>query len=274
MNELEIRQKGWKKFTARVLIVDDNPVNQEISRAMLQNFGCQVDGVTHGGEVLEALTKVRYDLIFMDLRMSEMEGSATVRAIADHIPIIAFTGHTVQDDGQEYLPSGIDDYLGKPFSTDQMGAMLNRWLPGESSQNEHRFSTSRPAARAGADARGAALPATPIDLKILGRMRKLGGKKGKDFFCTVVGIYLKTAPRYLQALREAVAGADAKAMQKAAHSFKSSNGNLGALRLSVLCEELNEMGCADTTQGAEALLSKIEAEYEAVKDALQKELSF
>ena len=88
----------------------------------------------------------------------------------------------------------------------------------------------------------------------------------------VIQLYLSSAPQLLDSLRAAVIHGDATAMKRAAHSFKSSSGNVGALTLAALCKELEVMGGANHTAGAAAVLPAIEAEYEAVREALQAEV--
>ena len=128
--------------SARVLLVEDNAVNQQVAVAMLQKLGCAVDVAADGQQALDAEARATYDLIFMDCQMPVMDGFATTRAIrereaqamdeerrARRIPIVAMTANALQEDRERCLRHGMDDYLAKPFRQQQLKAMLERWLP-------------------------------------------------------------------------------------------------------------------------------------------------
>jgi CheY-like chemotaxis protein len=138
-----------EEYNARVLLVEDNPVNQEVIRAILESTGCQVEVTTDGHGALERLSRASYDVIFMDCQMPELDGFATTRLIRDreadsasasftpqplaaspaHIPIVALTAYAMKGDREACLAAGMDDYLSKPFSQEQLCAILKRWVP-------------------------------------------------------------------------------------------------------------------------------------------------
>jgi two-component system, sensor histidine kinase len=122
----------------RVLVAEDNLVNQDLIKTLLEMFGCEVDLVANGRLALEAWAATPYDLIFMDCQMPELDGFTVTRRIrseeraaaAGHrIPIIALTAHALEEDRQECLGAGMDDHLGKPFWPNQLRDILDRWLP-------------------------------------------------------------------------------------------------------------------------------------------------
>jgi signal transduction histidine kinase/DNA-binding response OmpR family regulator len=120
-----------------VLLVEDNPVNQQVITYTLELLGCRVDSVTNGREALEVLAQTAYDLVFMDCQMPEMDGFEATGAIRereslmglDHIPIIAMTAYALQGDRERCLAAGMDDYLSKPFSLEELSSLLERWRP-------------------------------------------------------------------------------------------------------------------------------------------------
>jgi CheY-like chemotaxis protein/HPt (histidine-containing phosphotransfer) domain-containing protein/two-component sensor histidine kinase len=133
----------------RVLLAEDNAVNQEVARCMVESFGCRVDVASNGREALDALSKTRYDLVFMDCQMPELDGYAATRIFREQeaqkiknqqgraqaisrTPIIAMTGHAMQGDREQCLAIGMDDYLSKPFNLDGLLTVLKRWLPSKS----------------------------------------------------------------------------------------------------------------------------------------------
>jgi PAS domain S-box-containing protein len=120
----------------RVLLAEDNPVNQELGRLMLEALGCEVSVVGNGSEAVEALFKGEYDLVFMDCQMPEVDGYQATRSIREreagenngrHIPIIALTAHAMDGDRENCLAAGMDDYASKPFTPSQLQTLLGRW---------------------------------------------------------------------------------------------------------------------------------------------------
>ena len=124
------------KFGARVLLVEDNPVNREIGSAMLALLGCTVEAATNGAEAVRMNSDARYDVIMMDCQMPVMDGFAASRRIRSReqasasarIPIIALTANVMQGDRERCLAAGMDDYLAKPFKREQLEAVLARWI--------------------------------------------------------------------------------------------------------------------------------------------------
>jgi len=184
----------------------------------------------------------------MDCQMPEMDGFEATAAIrlreaaqgADRrLPIIALTAGAVEGDREKCLAAGMDDYLSKPFSIDELELLLRRWLPAVPTME----------------------PGEPhIDAKVIESMLVLGGG-GRELLCKLIDLFLQDAPQRLAAIDDAMARRDAKGVAKAAHAFKSSSANLGAAALSELCKRL-ERECHDGSLGeAEAIVSAIEAEY-------------
>jgi two-component system, sensor histidine kinase and response regulator len=284
---ISIKQKrpdpggAMKPLYGYVLLAEDNPVNQEVALNMLEGLGCRVDTVANGREAVEALTHTPYDVVFMDCQMPEMDGFAATKAIRRHetaaaqvhTPIIALTAHALQSDREQCLAAGMDDYLSKPFTQGQLHAILARWLPQHSGSQPAQGPPASPGAPADGPAPGQAVyRSASLDAKTLDRLRVLQRQGKPDVLVKVIQLYLSSAPQLLDSLRAAVIHGDATAMKRAAHSFKSSSGNVGALTLAALCKELEVMGGANHTAGAAAVLPAIEAEYEAVQEALQAEV--
>jgi len=300
-------------FQAHVLLAEDNLVNQEVTRTMLENLGCRVDVVANGLAALEALARTTYDLVFMDCQMPELDGFAATKAIrgreaqcsvassqlpagkglpsgpqpatgnrqltTPHTPVIALTANAIEGDRERCLAAGMDAYLSKPFTQDQLRATLELWLP-QASVTEERGVSAAPAARPTFRQPQAATPVaaqpptrrTLIDHQALDSIRALQREGAPDVLGTVVTNYLNDAPKLLQTLREAITRGETTAAQRAAHSLKSSSATLGALTLAGLCKELEAQGRAQSVDNAAKVLSEIETEYQAVQDALAIEL--
>jgi TMAO reductase system sensor TorS len=269
-----------EKFHGHVLLAEDNEFNQKVALAILESFGCRVDVVENGVKAFEAYSHAAYDMIFMDCQMPEMDGYEATQAIREtekkqnasansniRIPIIALTANAMQDAREKSISSGMDDYLSKPFTRDQLGDVLSRWLP-ETSEKQ-RIPASHTAG-AGKTASDDSMPC-PIDTEILENIRVLEQQGAVNLLESLIETYLKTSPDYIKALRTAVQQRDALALHRTAHCFKSASANMGAVAMASLCQDLEEMGAQETIDGADRLLSKIESEYEEVQGALIRE---
>ena len=183
--------------------------------------------------------------------MPEMDGFEATAAIRQReaaeraeqrVPIIALTAGAVEGDRDKCLAAGMNDYLSKPFSIEQLEQVLRRWLP--------------------------AVPATDagephIDPKVIESMLVLGGG-GRELLTKMIGLFLQDAPRRLAAIREAMKRDDAHAVAGAAHAFKSSSANLGAAALSDMCKRLERQCREGAIATAPSLVAEIEAEYTQV----------
>jgi CheY-like chemotaxis protein len=126
----------------RILLAEDNPVNLELTRAMLKTLGMRVDTVLNGREAVVASRQKAYDLILMDCQMPVLDGfdaawqiriEEACREKGGNIPIIALTAHVLKSDQDRCLAAGMNDFLGKPFNQKQLNAVLERWLPSGAS---------------------------------------------------------------------------------------------------------------------------------------------
>ena len=210
-----------------VLLVEDNPVNQEVATEMARSLGCEVDVAEDGARALEILGNARYDAILMDCQMPRMDGFAATRAIrlaeqgGARTPIVALTANAMEGDREACLAAGMDDYLPKPFDRDQLGTVLARWLP------------KTPA--------GADEPVPEVlDETVLDGIRALNRARGDVIVARVVSAYLATAPGQIEEIRASLDGGDVEALRFVAHALKSSSGNVGARGLRELARGLEE----------------------------------
>jgi HPt (histidine-containing phosphotransfer) domain-containing protein len=203
----------------------------------------------------------------MDCQMPEMDGYAATQQIREleergavrlssgrRLPIVALTAHAAARDREQCLAVGMDDYLHKPFSLEQLQAVLCRWLRGVP---DPARAPAVPSARS-VKVEGVLDPST------LDTLRKLQRDGQPDLLAQLFRIYLAESPRLADVLRAAAARSDAAALTKAAHTLKSSSANIGARRFSTLCAQLQDLGRAEDCTSAAALLPAFEAEYAAV----------
>jgi two-component system sensor histidine kinase/response regulator len=253
------------RLTGRVLVAEDNPVNQEVAAAMLESLGLRCHLAENGRIALERALNERFDLVLMDCQMPEMDGFETTSRIRDgqrsgalpqHLPIIALTANAVAGDRERCLAAGMDDYLSKPFGREQLAAILQRWLP----QPPAAGTAATPAAAVVAAAAAAPTGDEAINPRALDTIRQLPGPNGELLVQKVVAAYLGDAPTRLAQLQAAAAAGDAEALRRAAHALKSSSANVGAEPLAALCKELEALGRQGDVDGAGTLLAAAEAE--------------
>jgi two-component system, sensor histidine kinase and response regulator len=252
---------------ARLLIAEDNPVNRQVAMWQLQSLGYTVDTVANGLQALEVLSVTDYDVVLMDCQMPEMDGYETTAEVRRreghrrHTPIIALTANALEGDQEKCLAAGMDDYLSKPIKPEALAAMLEKWL-GKQTVSPNQFA---------ADTDGAKNLANALDVNLLAKLRKAIGGKSKDFMANLFDLFITDAQPRIEALQEAIARNDAAALREMAHALKGSCANLGATRMSGLCEILEEKGVANSLEGASAFVEHLEEEFALVKQALELE---
>ena len=272
----EDASRGRLGRSPRVLLVEDNPVNQEVGCGMLESLGCQVELVDNGLSALQAVESTDYDLLFMDCEMPVMDGLEATRRIRSReesqrsascrrLPIIALTAYAMKGDRQACLAAGADDYLSKPFTREELSRLIGRHLGAALSEAlPYRAETVAPEATGTEEVISLDKMSGALEM-----IRQLPGNRGMEVLRKVIDLYLASTPALLQTMREAESGGDAEKLKCAAHSFKSSSANLGALKLAGVCSQLEMLGRAGSTRGALTLLNKVEEEYRLVRDALQ-----
>ncbi len=245
---------------ARILVVDDNPVNQRVSLRMLEKMGHLVDVADNGIGALASLGRVRYDAVLMDCQMPEMDGFEATREIRRregserHTPIIAMTAGAMSGDEERCLECGMDDYLSKPVSAAALAATITRWV-------DHSAS--------GGLAREQVEPAALLlDQTYVEGLRELGAEE----FDKLIRLFLRDGAARITGLRTAQETKDTSAMVKLAHSLKGSASSFGAATLAARCGELQARAAgADAAEDAR-LIDKVDAEFVLASAALLEEL--
>ncbi len=259
------------RLVGRVLVVEDNPVNQSVVKKMLEKAGLSPVTANDGVEALERLREEQFDVILMDCQMPRMDGYETTEAIREReihqglmrIPVIAMTANAMSGDRERCLAVGMDDYLSKPVKPSQLETMLRQWLPMEDALSglyrEQSVATAAGAqtvtmaSKPGEVERGLSpdnermvseTEVTPmgsygmIDRAVLGELYEIM----EEDFVSVIQSYLKSAPNLMHGIREAVQKRDMDALVKSAHPLKSSSANVGAMELSLLARDLEFKG--------------------------------
>ena len=273
---------------ARVLLVEDNPVNLEVAVGILESFGCKVETATNGVEALERYASGEYGLIFMDCQMPEMDGFEATAEIRKHetntdrrTPIVALTASAIEGDREQCLASGMDDYVPKPFTTEQMRSALVTWLSPATrgtGKRDHltlvasaRPPTPAPAAPAPAPI-AVPMPTEPIDSAVLDNLAQLQREGRPDIVNRVITLFLESAPALLKDLQEGAARGDAALLHRASHTLKSASANVGAALLSAHCRELEAMARAGSISDAAGRVETIIEDYRRAQAALTARL--
>ena len=252
-----------KRFQGHVLLVEDNPVNQQLARAMLASFGLSVEIAEHGEEALSKAAEKSFDLILMDCNMPRMDGylatrhwrEREARLGAARLPIVAQTANAMESDRQRCLAAGMDDYLAKPFSFIQLAQVLTRWLPVVASEEP----VTMPEATA-PQVQGLRV----LDQKIFAQLAELdpGGESG--LIRQILQAYQESTTALVEQLSLAMAESDAETLRKAAHSLKSSSANVGAVGLSALLAEMESLGRQNRLEEALSIRDRTITEYNRV----------
>ena len=256
----------------RILVAEDNQVNQKVAVKMLERLGYRADVAANGLETVEALSRIPYSAVLMDVQMPEMDGYEATSEIRRReesegrcTPIIAMTANAMQGDREKALEAGMDDYVSKPVKVKELAVVLERWLLQDEDKVGHDTSA------AGA-ASGTAAPNGSIDRSVLEGLRELQEEGEPDVLKELIKLFLEDVPSQLKALREAGEKDDAKSVERTAHTLKGSSSNMGALRMVTLCAELEEIGRSGDLAPAPALISGLEAELGRVREVFEEEL--
>ncbi|MFC5511359.1 response regulator [Massilia jejuensis] len=257
----------------RVLLAEDNPVNVEVAKAMLESLGLQTQVARNGLEALEAVRSKTFEVVLMDCQMPVMDGFAATAAIRQEerdtgrpraLPVIAITANALQGDREACLAAGMDDYLSKPFTQAELAGVIGRWIamPLSASLHHDDAAPSLPV-----EAREVIQRAV-INAKALENIRALSRQGGDALVRKVIAAYVGDTPQHLQTLRQAVGGQDTDTVRRVAHSLKSASANVGAETLARLCKDLEHMGHSASVTGAATLLTDMEEEFQAVRQSL------
>jgi CheY-like chemotaxis protein/HPt (histidine-containing phosphotransfer) domain-containing protein len=239
----------------RVLVAEDNAVNQQVALGMLERAGHVATVAENGREVLALLEGGAFDVVLMDVQMPEMDGlEATVairereRATGGHLPIVALTAHAMKGDAERCLEAGMDAYLAKPLQPREFAAVIESVLGGAPSLS--------PAPEPGAPAPAPAF----IDLERL--LERVGGDR--KALVELVGIFRADSPKQLARIRKAIEAGDALALRAAAHALKGAVSNFAAPAAAETAQRLQKMGEEGRLQEAGDALGRLEREIEAL----------
>jgi len=268
-----------QQLPLRILLAEDNPVNQQVASHLLQRMGYRADVAGNGLEVLEALQRQPYDVVFMDVQMPEMDGLEASRRICQEWSeqnqqskrprIIAMTANAMVGDREMCIEAGMDDYISKPIHIEELVEALKKvGNIGEAGKEESK--------RSGSLINTIPSDSTPVatlksdkptfDPVIFQQLREM--LEQEEVLADVIQHYLEDAPKLLAELSDGITQEETEVVARTAHTLKSSSAMVGASCLAHFCQELETQSKGGTVELGATLLSQIKAEYELIKPIL------
>lgn len=258
--EPETEIETYNTLPLRILVAEDNIINQKLVLKMLGQLGFMADVVGNGKEVIEALRRQRYDIIFMDVQMPEMDGLETTRYILknwrdDVRPrIIAMTANAMHGDREICIDAGMDDYISKPILIDEIKETIKKWVKtekGKEEVNRKKIKTS-----------------LMLDSEIIYGLKEL--EDDNNDFKSVLKLYLEVAPALLKTIKKSVKKNDRDKLRKAANNLKRASLNLGANRLAEICIKLESFNGNYDMGDMIKLIQRLENIYELTSYELKQ----
>jgi EAL domain-containing protein (putative c-di-GMP-specific phosphodiesterase class I)/signal transduction histidine kinase/CheY-like chemotaxis protein/HPt (histidine-containing phosphotransfer) domain-containing protein len=268
-----------------VLVADDNAVNREVASEALSQLGASVHTVENGLQAVEAAAQDRYQVVFMDGSMPEMDGFEATRRIRtaereDGRPrcvIVALTAHVVGTDADAWREAGMDDVVHKPFTIAKLAQTIATLVPDlvadEADHAQYRSAVphpSRETASTGAEPADHEQNETPLlDPEVLAQLRQMQALGKADFVHKVLGLYLEHAPPAVQRLVEAAQAGDAGECALAAHALKSMSYNIGARRVATLALAVETAGKTERRVANETMRRELAEVFARTLEAIR-----
>ena len=264
-----------RKLRGRVLIAEDNESNLIVARVQLERMGLEVVVAADGQQALDVLARETVDLVLMDCQMPIVDGFAATKALREreagsgrHLPVIALTANAMKGDRERCTEAGMDDYLAKPYTGDELLAMLARWLPAERRKNDSMTSADSAVLKPAPDISAG----PPLDASALDKVRALSPDGAEVLLRQVLAAYLKAAEREWGRFEQGLAEGDAKLIASAAHALKSSSFNVGANGLARRCGEIEQFGRDGEMRKLLNCVDALRAEWGRVDAAIRAQL--
>lgn len=246
----------------KILVAEDNIINQKLAERILQQIGYVPDLVNNGQEVLEALSRKSYDLIFMDIQMPEMDGIQATKEIIKRYSgkqrpvIIAMTANAMQGDKENFIAQGLDDYISKPIILEELESIIAKWSVKIAKKN----------------LAGKSLPKSSVllDINMISDLKSAKSLAGG--FNELVGIYLNVSPAILNDIKIAHRTKNIPKFVRATNNLRRASYNIGAKRLAEICLKLEKVDSTVNYYELEKIIDRLSDIYDLTQKEL-KELS-
>jgi PAS domain S-box-containing protein len=280
-----------KKQGVRILLAEDDATNQKVALHILKKFGYRADAAGNGQEVLQALEKVPYDIVLMDIQMPVMDGYAATRRIRElelkaqqvklnkndsedltdseiqfstrsgRIPIIAMTAHAMKGDREKCIAAGMDDYTPKPINPEELLEKIEKWTRVEQNASSPEAEVQKEHVQ----------PETSEETQPLDLENALERAMGdKDFLKMLLGEFVQGLPDQIESLKVAVAGTDTVALAEQAHKLKGAAANLSAYGVSSAAKSLEEIGRSQNMDEANQVLEVLLNESKRLTEYIER----
>src|SRR5579862_9212221 len=252
--EAETNGKQAQPSVLRILLAEDNPMNQKVALRLLERLGYTATVAWNGLEAIAALERQPFDVILMDVQMPELDGLDATRRICEQWPeesrphIIAMTANALPEDREACFAAGMNDYVAKPVRAEELARALKRAKPVATGPDGNSEEAN-----------------VNLDAAALRNLRDLGGD---EFLAEVVDAFLSDAPELMATLRRSLEEENAEELRRAAHTLKSNGATLGAAQFAELCRTLEQHAKDDQLDGASQLIDEIEQEYRPLEESL------
>ncbi|MBI5586110.1 MAG: response regulator [Deltaproteobacteria bacterium] len=260
-----------RRGVVRILLAEDNIVNQQVALGILKKLGLRADAVADGAEAVKALETLPYDLVLMDVQMPVLDGMEATRQIRDprsavrnhRIPIIAMTANVMQGDREKCLEAGMNDYVPKPISPPALAEALEKWLPRETDVSLE----PAPGAASGQPPVAAREPAAPV-FDPAGLMDRV--LDDEDLARTVVEVFWDDLPKQIETLQRYLEAGEVAGIERQAHTIKGASANVGGEALRAVAFEMEKAGKAGDLKAVTARLVDLQTQVEALREAQQQ----
>jgi len=257
-------------FNVRVLVAEDNQVNQEIASRMLEKLGCKVDIANDGAEAIRLVQEKDYDAVFMDCFMPVVDGYNATKAIRSreapgmHVTIVAMTANALEGDRERCLAAGMDEYITKPVKLETLKATLRKWVGAKKYQ---------PVNDTIADRESEEKQCPTLDRERLRTLKELGDEGDPTWLRTIVDIFVKDTAQRLTDITLILDARDKPGLVTLAHTLKGSCRNMGALGMTRLCQDIEGALEKGIIEPCRTIIDDLKNEFVEVRDALGREVS-
>lgn len=254
-----------QSIPARILIAEDNQINQKLAQNIFEGLGYKPVIVSNGREAIEKMRSETFDVIFMDVQMPELDGLETTRFILSKMAlpqrpyIVAMTAFALEGDKEKCIEAGMDDYISKPFMIEEIIDQLKKWYDPSARQTASSVMMSSSSANR-----------PVIDMKIVNALREMTIGSDPDFFFKVIRMFLDQAEQVVLVIEDSLRYGNLQELAGQAHKLKGSALNIGATRLADVCKSLEVQARSGETAGLIDLLAKLKLEAKEASKILSE----
>jgi PAS domain S-box-containing protein len=278
-----IASETRRQYSGRVLLVEDNAINQRVARRFLERLGCEVEVVGDGAQAVAAFQRQRFGFILMDMQMPVMDGIEATRRIREleighrRTPIVALTANAMMGTLERCLEAGMDDYLTKPLDITRLQDVLDRFFAPATDANTELFTepSTEPSATAASshstDTDRQTTPMTELDTAIRARLADIAGDD-TEFVGELINAFIMGSEESIREMHQGIVAKDRGALGRAAHKLKGASSNLHIDALAVMAGDVETAAKAGKDEGMTKAVEAIVTEFQRVAQAMRAEL--